>query len=72
MTRDGLADARKALLPDDWRYTGIEEVRGDVEWNITGLPKCLTKQDIVSTFLGKNGWKILVGMAAPDKFDRQK
>ena len=43
-----------------------------MEYNATGFPKCMTKEDVADLLRTKCGWKVLVIKPIQDKFDRSK
>ncbi len=62
----------RKLLPisGDTPYEVIEQIQGDVALSITGLPKCMTKEDIANMLTKKIGWKAIAQKVVIDKFDR--
>lgn len=72
VTKEGLAETRKFSRPEDSRYEGAEGVCGDIEYNATSFPRCMTKEDVADLLRTKCGWKVLVIKPIQDKFDRNK
>ena len=72
VAKEGLANARETLGPGNVNYKGVEDVCGKSEWEVSGLPRCLSKADVINTILRIIGWKTLAGKVVTDKEGRGK
>ena len=66
VTKEGLAKARKELDPEDERFTGCEDIRGDRRFTIQGIQRGYTKQEIQDVF-AKYEWRMVPLKGLRDK-----
>ena len=66
VTKEGLAKARKELDPEDERFRGCEDIRGDKGFTIQGIQRGYTKQEILDVF-AKYEWRMVPLKGLKDK-----